>query len=67
MDTCDHCAQPFPSFVMAWRYPDQTYHLAGRLCEVCAELVRVRHARGLLVITEDQRVEAFLFPLAESR
>lgn len=51
---------------MAWKFPDLAYTLAGKLCDTCAYLVRIRHQRGQIVVLEDQPVEVFLFPIARS-
>lgn len=54
MDSCQHCNYSPGQFVLVWRYPDEGFTLAARLCWHCSEQVRLRHHRGLLVLVEDE-------------
>ena len=60
MDTCQHCNYLEATRVLVWKYPGETYSLAAALCNSCAEQVRIRHARGVLVLREDDPLDELL-------
>jgi len=61
VDTCQHCNYSEATHVLDWKYPDESYSLAAGLCHACAEQVRLRNRRGLLVIWEDVPMDEFLY------
>lgn len=53
MGTCHHCHYSLGDRVLTWHYPEETYSLSALLCPACAHVVLLRHARGLLIVSEE--------------